>query len=223
MRDAQKAHTRQRLIEAARAVFRRQGFYGSTVDQIVAEAGASRPTFYLHFRDQDAVLGELMAQYIARGIPFMERLPAPRPTLDELKTWLCEFGTFIEQETASYTVLTEVSVHRQPKGPHYGLATIDAWIGALGHRAPAFAAAQTKADVNARAHAQLLMIDIVWAAANVARDKAGTFTQETVAIVAQSVHDFVNDPRFHSSSSTKTRATSKTGRSAPDRRRGKAR
>ena len=29
------------------------------VDQIVAEAGASRPTFYLHFKDKEEVLGVL--------------------------------------------------------------------------------------------------------------------------------------------------------------------
>jgi AcrR family transcriptional regulator len=105
LRDAQKADTRRRLLEAARNVFYREGYYGATVDQIVAEAGASRPTFYLHFKDKEEVLGVLVAEYAARAVPCMERLPGPRPTLDGLEEWLGEVGRFIEKEVAVYSVL----------------------------------------------------------------------------------------------------------------------
>ena len=203
LRDVQKAHTRQRMLEAARAVFYREGYYGATVDQIVAEAGASRPTFYLHFKDKEEVLGVLIAEYAARAVPYMERLPGPRPTLDELKEWLGEVGKFIEQEVAVYSVLGEVSTHRPPDSPepHQGLATIDAWIEALSHRAPAFAAATRRTDINARARAQLLIIEIVWAAGNIVRDKGSGFTEETVTLVARSLYEFLNDPRFHTKAS----------------------
>jgi AcrR family transcriptional regulator len=205
LRDAQKAHTRLRLLEAARNVFYREGYYGATVDQIVAEAGASRPTFYLHFKDKEEVLGVLMAEYAARAVPCMERLPGPRPTVDELKEWLGEVGRFIQQEIALYAVLGEVSTHRPPDSPHHGLATVDAWIEALGHRAPAFAAAAGKTDVNARARADLLIIEIVWAAGNIVRDKGSAFTAETVTLVARALDEFLNDARFHAKASNPTK------------------
>jgi AcrR family transcriptional regulator len=222
LRDAQKAHTRQRFLDAARDVFYREGYYGATVDQIVAEAGASRPTFYLHFKDKEEVLGELLLIYRARALPYLERLPGPRPTVDELKEWLEEMGRFIQQEIALYSVLGEVSTHRQASSrqPHQGLAAIDAWIEVLSHRAPAFAAATRKADINARARADLLILDIVWAAGNVVRDKGSAFTEETLALVAKSLGEFLNDPRFHAKSVVpkkvtkspkKTRTTARAG------------
>ncbi len=207
LRDAQKAHTRQRLLEAARNVFYREGYYGATVDQIVAEAGASRPTFYLHFKDKEQVLAVLMAEYATRAVPYLERLPGPRPTVDELKEWLGEVGSFIQQERALYSVLGEVSTHRPPDSPepHHGLATVDAFIEALSRRAPAFAAATRKTDINARARANLLIIEIVWAAGNIVRDKGSAFTGETLTLVAGSLCDFLNDPRFHDKASTRTK------------------
>lgn len=205
LRDAQKAHTRQRLLDAARDVFYREGYYGATVDQIVEEAGASRPTFYLHFKDKEEVLGELVAIYRTRAQPYLERLPGPRPTVDELKKWLEEMGAFTQQEAALYSVLGEVSTHRsaEDRQSQPGFAAIDAWIEMLSHRAPAFAAATRKTDINARARADLLMIEMAWAAGNVVRDKGSAFTEETVTMVARSFSEFLNDPRFHTKSPQK--------------------
>ena len=203
LRDAQKAHTRQRIIDAARTVFFREGYYGATIDQIVAEAGASRPTFYLHFRDKEEILREIIAGYVSRAVPYMERLPGPRPTVDELKAWLQEIGTFLEQEQASASVLAEVSVHRQADRPRYGLAAIDEWISTFARRAPAFAAAVSKhpVDVEARARAQLLIIEIAWAGENISVHKGSPFTDAAVTMVATSLHDYLNDPRFHAGAS----------------------
>jgi AcrR family transcriptional regulator len=203
LRDVQKAHTRQRILDAARSVFFLEGFYGATVDQIVAEAGASRPTFYLHFRDKEEILNELMSSYVSHAIPYMERLPGPRPTVEELKAWLRDVGTLLEQEQAVASVLTEVSAHRKDNRPRYGLAALEAWIAALGRRAPAFAAAARKVspDTDARARAQLLMIEITWAGQNLSMNKDSAFNERAVEIVAGSLHEFLNDPRFHSGAS----------------------
>ncbi len=197
LRDAQKAHTRQRLLDAARTVFYREGYYGATVDQVVAEAGASRPTFYLHFKDKGEMLAELMTEYMKRAVPYMERLPGPKPTVDELEAWLLEIGKFLGQEEALYAVLGEVSTHRPSDHPqNYGLTAVDVWIKALGARSAAFTAAASKANVVARARAEILIIEIVWAGGNVLRNKLDPFTKQTVLLVAQSLHDFINDSRL---------------------------
>jgi AcrR family transcriptional regulator len=198
-RDAQKAHTRQRILDAARSVFFREGYYGATVDQVVAEAGASRPTFYLHFRDKEQILTEIVANYATQAVPLMERLPGPRPTVDELKAWLFEVGAFLEQEQAVASVIAEVSAHRQANRPRFGLAAIDAWVQALSRRAPAFAAAvsETPVDVIARVRAQLLILEIAWAGEHISTNKNAVLTEQAVAMVAASLHDFLHDPRFH--------------------------
>jgi AcrR family transcriptional regulator len=223
LRDAQKAHTRQCILDAARTVFFREGYYGSTVDQIVTEAGASRPTFYLHFRDKEQILGELMAAYAARAVPLMERLPGPRPTIDEVKAWLLEVGAFLEQEQALASVITEVSTHRQANRPRYGLALIDAWIQALGSRAPAFAAAvkETPPDVNARARAQLLIIEVAWAGEHISMNKEAAFTEQAVSLVATALHDFLNDKRFHAASSQRQPVGAARARASQERHKGR--
>lgn len=199
LRDAQKAHTRQRILDAARSVFFREGYYGATVDQVVAEAGASRPTFYLHFRDKEQILAEIMANYATQAVPLMERLPGPRPTVEELKAWLFEVGAFLEREQAVASVIAEVSAHRQANRPRFGFAAIDAWVQALSRHAPAFAAAvrETSVDIIARARAQLLIIEIVWAGEHISTNKNAVVTEQAVALVAASLHDFLHDPRFH--------------------------
>lgn len=62
LRDVQRETTRALLIEAAVRVFARDGYAGATVNAISAEAGASRATFYLHFRTKADVLPELVAR-----------------------------------------------------------------------------------------------------------------------------------------------------------------
>jgi hypothetical protein len=140
-----------------------------------------------------------MKVYADRALPLMERLPAPRPTVDELRTWLFEVGAFLEQEQAIGSVIAEVSAHRQANRPRYGFAAIDAWIQALGRRAPAFAAAVrgTPRDIEAQARAQLLIIQIAWAGEHISMNKDVAFTEQAVTMVATALHEFINDRRFH--------------------------
>src|SRR5256885_17134915 len=65
LRDEQKRLTRRRLIDGALPAFERKGYAATTIDDIVAEANASRATFYLHFKSKsDVVL--VMAQSLGR-------------------------------------------------------------------------------------------------------------------------------------------------------------
>jgi AcrR family transcriptional regulator len=50
---------RRRLFAAATKVFARRGFAAATIDQVVAEAGVSRRTFYEHFDDLTDILVQL--------------------------------------------------------------------------------------------------------------------------------------------------------------------
>jgi AcrR family transcriptional regulator len=57
LRDEQKRLTRRLLIEGALVAFERKGYAATTIEDIVAEANASRATFYLHFKSKaDVVL-----------------------------------------------------------------------------------------------------------------------------------------------------------------------
>lgn len=48
-RDRKKRQTKRQWIQAGKACFAREGFYGTSVARIAAEAGLSRPGFFLYF------------------------------------------------------------------------------------------------------------------------------------------------------------------------------
>ena len=58
-----KAERRQQILAAARDVFARRGYHQSTIDDIVAEAGVARGTFYLYFEDKRAVFSDLIDRF----------------------------------------------------------------------------------------------------------------------------------------------------------------
>ena len=67
---------RGELLEAARGVFERDGYHGTTVSAIVQAAGLSQGAFYLYFADKKAVfaaLQEEMATLLRRRIYWATR------------------------------------------------------------------------------------------------------------------------------------------------------
>ena len=58
---AHKARSRARILEAARARFRRHGFAGASIDQVMGDAGLTRGAFYAHFESKDDLVREVLA------------------------------------------------------------------------------------------------------------------------------------------------------------------
>jgi AcrR family transcriptional regulator len=69
-----KAERRQQILDAAREVFAKRGYARSTIDDVVAEAGVARGTFYLYFDDKRAVFTELVDRFAARISSVIERI-----------------------------------------------------------------------------------------------------------------------------------------------------
>lgn len=57
---AHKARSRARILEAARARFRRDGFEGASIDQVMRDAGLTRGAFYAHFASKAALVREVL-------------------------------------------------------------------------------------------------------------------------------------------------------------------
>ena len=111
LREQQRAFTRKRLIEAALKVFAERGYPDATVDEIASEAGASRATLYLHFKDKT----ELAAALIEDITPFAvqryglldELLVSGSSSLrDKLRGWLSDWlGIWSQSPQASHALL----------------------------------------------------------------------------------------------------------------------
>jgi AcrR family transcriptional regulator len=96
LREQQRAYTRRRLMEAGQQVFAAKGYPDTRVDDIARQAGASRATFYLHFKSKS----ELMTALVDDWLPFAvetyhvldEMLEDGGPQLpDRLRGWLAQW------------------------------------------------------------------------------------------------------------------------------------
>lgn len=63
-RQETKLHTRQALLDAARAVFLRTGYQGAKLDEIAAGAGFTKGALYWHFPNKQALFLALIADSI---------------------------------------------------------------------------------------------------------------------------------------------------------------
>lgn len=56
-----KQRTRERIVAAARRLFKTHGYEGVAIDGIMAEAGLTRGGFYAHFESKEALFAEVVA------------------------------------------------------------------------------------------------------------------------------------------------------------------
>jgi len=90
MRSDQKAKTRERIVRSAGRLFRRYGYSGVGIDDIMAAADLTRGGFYAHFRSKQDLFAatlaeelELARQLRGSGEPDGEHLSgAAKPLID---------------------------------------------------------------------------------------------------------------------------------------------
>jgi len=64
--ERRRAMTRQHLLDAAAIVFARNGFHGSTLDEVAATAGFSKGAVYSNFKNKDDLFLELFHERVDR-------------------------------------------------------------------------------------------------------------------------------------------------------------
>ena len=64
--ERRRAMTRQHLLDAAAIVFARNGFHGSTLDEVAATAGFSKGAVYSNFKSKDDLFLELFHDRVDR-------------------------------------------------------------------------------------------------------------------------------------------------------------
>jgi TetR/AcrR family transcriptional repressor of nem operon len=74
MREERKAETRQKILEAAGALFRMRGIDAVGVDAIMHAAGLTHGGFYAHFASKEALVAEVSAASLARSAARWERI-----------------------------------------------------------------------------------------------------------------------------------------------------
>ena len=74
---------RAAILDAAKQMFTRQGFEGTSMDQIAAAAGVSKLTVYSHFGDKEALFGAAVESHCDTGLPPALFEPSPATPLRE--------------------------------------------------------------------------------------------------------------------------------------------
>lgn len=87
-----QAAKRRQIADAATRLFLTQGFAGTSMDAITAEAGVSKQTLYSYFPTKVALLADVLNEASQRVFP---TLPAPRQvdSVAELREVLVRFAT----------------------------------------------------------------------------------------------------------------------------------
>lgn len=87
-RERAKNERREQILAVARDVFARRGYHQTTIDDIVAQAGVARGTFYLYFEDKRAVFSALIDRFAARLTEAIQRIvtdDAARPVAEQVR------------------------------------------------------------------------------------------------------------------------------------------
>ena len=75
---ARKQRTRERILASAGRVFRRKGYAGSGVDELMREAGLTHGGFYAHFASKEALFAEAVVVALGRTAELMGTGPEDR-------------------------------------------------------------------------------------------------------------------------------------------------
>ena len=87
--EGRSARKRRAILDAARTLFLRNGYAGSSMDDVAALAGVSKQTVYKHFADKQHLFTELLDSDIAHSAgstdPLIEKMPDTENLEEDLR------------------------------------------------------------------------------------------------------------------------------------------
>ncbi len=118
VREARRLQTRQRILGAAIAEFKRSGMVGADVAAIVAAAGVAHGTFFFHFPRKEHVLLELERREEARIAGELARFLQGTHQLVAALTEVVHLVTGLEQRLGPLLFKELLALHFSPSRPH---------------------------------------------------------------------------------------------------------
>ena len=103
---------RERILQAARELFYRDGINAVSVDAIAAAAGTNKMTLYRHFASKDALLAEYLTELSAQADEVWEMARAAHPDEPQaqLRAVLKRVSQFADECTGRGCALANVAV-----------------------------------------------------------------------------------------------------------------
>jgi AcrR family transcriptional regulator len=162
--------THQRIVRAARKLFKTKGFDSVSIDDVVAKAKVAKGTFYLHFPSKlevaYATTDEDQADLARRTRARLAEAPSPIGVAVELLNWM---GTWFEEnQSISRPLLLHALEHPRPSSPDATWTLLTEILGEAQRRG------EMRPDIPPEAVAGLLLGSVVQLVlAWIAYDKPG--------------------------------------------------
>lgn len=83
---------REEIMIAAREVFTREGYMGTSMDVVAAEAGASKRTVYQYFEDKEQLFAATVLDTVDRGYEYFKPRILALAETDDPETAIVEFA-----------------------------------------------------------------------------------------------------------------------------------
>ncbi|MEU6392326.1 TetR/AcrR family transcriptional regulator [Streptomyces sp. NPDC046939] len=130
-----RVSVKEKLVEHAETVFRRQGFNGASVQDITDAAGVPKGSFYNHFKSKQALAAEIVRRYSGRTDFTMLEAADERPAVERLRAHFAgqaarTKGTGIEFGCLLVTMASEAPTAGEEVGSAVRGSITD-WIDAL--------------------------------------------------------------------------------------------
>jgi AcrR family transcriptional regulator len=103
LRERKKKQTRQAILEAANRLFHRDGFDGTTIDDLCDEVDVSRRTFFRYFADKEALLFPHRGERLKRFLGFLAEAPPEENPYDTLRRATRVFALEYQQRHEQFT------------------------------------------------------------------------------------------------------------------------
>jgi AcrR family transcriptional regulator len=116
MRDEILAYKRERILEESVKLFYARGFTGTTLDDIAAELGVTKPFIYTHFRGKVELLAALCKPTIELSLAAVTNAAAQpgRPT-ERLRLAITDFTKVVLQRQPNIAIYFREEKHLSPE------------------------------------------------------------------------------------------------------------
>lgn len=94
-RPSKAEEQRSRVLEASVDIFSKRGYRATSMNEIAAEVGLSKPTLYHYFRSKEAILvrlyEEVMAESLSSARSIVESAPSPLEAVRQLLSYRARY------------------------------------------------------------------------------------------------------------------------------------
>lgn len=116
MREEIQAYKRERILQEAVALFYERGFTATTLDDIAAELGVTKPFIYTHFRSKTDLLAALCTPTIEMSLAAVANAAkGPGTATDRLYRAVIDFTKVVLQRQANIAIFFREEKHLAPE------------------------------------------------------------------------------------------------------------